>query len=217
MNDEIKVFNIVIRAKWINFIKWLHYVSQFDLPQYNHQENKIFHLINYSFSNLEREHGNYAQFFIDLILSIKIDNELEDEGDKSVGYLDLRDLSEDDIQIIGICETFEFVFLIETIYKEISIAWEIIRFEELHDQIKFLSIRRYLPKTEETREKWKQAYAIYVDRHEKYKEEVLDGRSKKASPSLSDLKIAILNDMDYDIDEKTIRNIIKVGDADLLE
>jgi len=76
----------------------------------------------------------------------------------------------------------------------------------------------YLPKKQKTRERWKEAYDIIVERRETYQEEFLDSSiSKTPKGTIKDFQDALLRDMEWAMGERTVRNIIFVGDAGLLD
>lgn len=73
-----------------------------------------------------------------------------------------------------------------------------------------------IPTKEKNLKKWRRAYAIVIETRQAYREEFLDSFAKKGTGKLADFQDAVANQMGWNVNERTLRKIIKAGDAGCL-
>ncbi len=52
--------------------------------------------------------------------------------------------------------------------------------------------------------------------NQEYRQDVLDGISKKAKPKMSDFRARVIAQMDWDVGERTLSTVKRLGEAGLL-
>ena len=83
--------------------------------------------------------------------------------------------------------------------------------EENYDELSFDDL---LPKKQATLARWKAAYRVIVNRRESFQDDVLESRNKeKKKLTIEDYRVALTYEMKWSPGDRTIRNIIKEGDA----
>jgi hypothetical protein len=73
-----------------------------------------------------------------------------------------------------------------------------------------------LPKSQKTREKWKQVYRIWLKMLDEYRKEYELGNTDDPKPSIADLRDRLLDDLDLKYSVRRLRTIVRAGEADLL-
>lgn len=69
--------------------------------------------------------------------------------------------------------------------------------------------------TEETKNKFIDAYHIYLTMCEEYKGDVLDGASQNAKPSIQDFRARVISEMNWKVGDRRLRDVITYGKANL--
>ncbi|MFC2053497.1 hypothetical protein ACFLV7_04245 [Chloroflexota bacterium] len=143
--------------------------------------------------------------------------------DTYIGYIEVRDISDNLLQIVGSCEEITFIKYFYLIKENIKRVWPASistnQGIEAKDEeaTKKQPPKNTIPKKDERKAIWKQAYSIILETKAEHLEIFLDNRKEKRSPTIADFQDAIADKMKETISDRTIRKIIKVGDAGLLE
>jgi hypothetical protein len=74
-----------------------------------------------------------------------------------------------------------------------------------------------VPKSKKQLQKWREAYEIVEESREEYKVEFLDSLIKKGTGTVADFQDAVASQMNWTVSDRTLRKIIKAGDAGCLD
>ena len=74
-----------------------------------------------------------------------------------------------------------------------------------------------IPTTKKFREKWIQAYGIIKKMQEEYKILFFDKETKTSKLDIRGIRVRLVNEMEFERDDKTIRNIRNAGNAGCLD
>lgn len=71
--------------------------------------------------------------------------------------------------------------------------------------------------TKSTKDNFRIAWEIYLTMCEEYKNDVLDGASQKAKPNIQDFRARVINDMNWSVGDRRLRDVIAYGEAKLIK
>jgi hypothetical protein len=69
----------------------------------------------------------------------------------------------------------------------------------------------------QTKAKFRKAWRIYQSMCKEYKKQVLDGWSTQAKPTIQDFRVRVVNDTNWSVGERRLREVINLGEANIIK